>query len=110
MFGKLFELAKKRNIEQLEIYVYEKEGFGGTFSLTLHSNNTFSYYEGSLSSYYGEGTFELNEEERTLTLYDNDKKFVFKVNDNYDLEFIEDVSSDFTYIDIRDGEKFYQLK
>jgi PmbA protein len=25
MFGKLFELAKKRNIEQLEIYVYEKE-------------------------------------------------------------------------------------
>ena len=92
------------------MYVYEKEGFGGTFSITLHGNNTFSYYEGSLSSYYGEGTFTIDLENKTITLIENNKKFVFKVNDNLDLEFIDSLSDEFTYVDVNDGEKFYQLK
>ena len=34
-------------------YEYEKEGFGGNFTIQLKEDGTFTYYEGGLSSYIG---------------------------------------------------------
>ena len=43
------------------IYVYEKEGFGGEFTITLNKDGTFEYYEGGLSSFLGHGTWTLED-------------------------------------------------
>ena len=32
------------------VYVYEKTGFGGEFTITLNSDGTFQYYEGAPGS------------------------------------------------------------
>ena len=36
-------------------FVWEKEGFGGDFTITLNADGTYQYYEGYLSSYIGFG-------------------------------------------------------
>ena len=55
-------------------YLYEGEGFGGTFNITLYENGRFSYYEGFLSSHLGFGTWAL--EGNILTLTEGEKQLI----------------------------------
>lgn len=89
-------------------YVYEKDGFGGDFAITINSDGSFRYYEGYLSSYIGNGTWELKED--VLCLSDDENtgnsfKNYFIV-DGESLVFTEENSSNFMYVKVSDGEKF----
>lgn len=86
-------------------YFYEKEGFGGGFTLTLQEDGTYSYYEGPLSSYRGSGTWTL--EGDTLCLSDREVDLVnyFQVEEG-DLVFQEASSSNFIYVKMAHGDRF----
>lgn len=88
-------------------YVYEKDGFGGDFSIII-SDGTFSYYEGWLSSYIGTGKWRL--EGNTLILSDDEQMGYPRVNyfmvDGNDLVFLAENSSNFLYVQVADGERF----
>ena len=86
-----------------KVYTYYKEGFGSDFTITLRKDGTSSFYEGVLSSYLGEGSYTI--ENDILTLKTPEFTNYFKVYDN-ELEFIEENSSNFPYIKIKDKEKF----
>lgn len=89
-------------------YVYEKDGFGGDFTIKINSDGTFIYSEGFLSSYIGVGKWTLDGGELVLT---DDKdtgrplENRFKVA-NGELVFQAEASSNFTHIKAADGEKF----
>lgn len=53
--------------EKNAIYVYEKPGFGSDFFIKLNRDGTFTYSEGSLSSYFGLGTWTLTDNILALT-------------------------------------------
>lgn len=99
--------AQKADIAD-KTYVYEKDGFGGDFTIKLNGDGTFTYYEGFLSSYIGMGNWAFDGE--TLVLSD-DKEYGhtlenrFKIVDG-DLVFQAGNSSNFTYIKAADGERF----
>lgn len=88
-------------------YVYEKEGFGGDFTVQINKDGTFQYYEGGLSSYIGMGKWTLKED--ILLLADgegsNSRKNYFKA-DGDDLIFIADGSTNFLYVKVADGARF----
>lgn len=89
-------------------YLYEKDGFGGDFTISLNDDGTFSYYEGYLSSYIGVGEWTL--ENDSLLLSDDDQtgfpfSNYFRVKGN-DLIFQSENSTNFLYIKVADGEKF----
>lgn len=86
-----------------KVYQYEKEGFGGNFTITLEEDGTFTYYEGGLSSYIGSGDWSLEGE--TLTLREQNRHFTFRAEKDR-LIFREEDSGDFTYLTVADGEKF----
>ncbi len=92
-------------------FVYEKEGFGGKFTIKINDDGRFSYYEGGFSSYIGIGSWVL--EDDILILSDDDDMgypFVnrFKVKDG-DLVFISQDSSNFLYVKVADGERFVSV-
>jgi hypothetical protein len=102
--------------EQLEItsaagttYIYEKDGFGGDFTITIYEDGTFQYHEGTLSSYIGIGTWTLDEDNvlclTDQTIKDRTRNNYFKVHD-CDLVWLSDESDNFMYIKVLDGEKF----
>ena len=89
-------------------YLYEKDGFGGDFTIRLNADKTFTYYEGSLSSYIGAGSWTLDGE--TLVLADGDayghsRENSFKIVGG-DLVFQAEGSTNFTHIKAADGDKF----
>lgn len=90
-------------------FVYENEGIGGDFAITLYEDGTFSYCEGVASSYLGMGFWF--QEGDTITLADDDKMGYALVNhftfDGDDLVFIEEDSSNFIYIKVKNGERFH---
>ena len=86
-----------------KVYQYEKEGFGGNFTIALEEDGTFTYYEGSLSSYIGSGDWNLEGE--TLTLQERNRHFTFRAEKDR-LIFREEDSGDFTYLTVADGEEF----
>ena len=85
-------------------YVYEKDGFGGYFTITLNSDGSFQYYEGLLSSYIGKGSWEL--EGNTLTLSDDRNAINYFTVENGKLVFQEKDSSNFLYVTVSDRENF----
>ena len=85
-------------------YVYEKDGFGGYFTITLDSDGSFQYYEGLLSSYIGKGSWEL--EGNTLTLSDDRNAINYFTVENGKLVFQEKDSSNFLYVTVSDRENF----
>ena len=92
------------------VYVYEKEGFGGgEFVITVYKDGTFDCYEGMFSSYVGSGEWEL--EGDVLTLIDEEYMDFFMENyfrfDGTDLIFMEENSSNFSYVEVGEGEVFY---
>ena len=87
-----------------KVYVYEKEGMGGDFTIYLDENGTFTYYEGCLSSYIGSGTWEVSDDILTLNSVD-DKKIHLRI-DGDDLVYIADGSEQFYYTKVNDGDRF----
>lgn len=93
-------------------YLYEKEGFGGSFSIQINIDGTYDYYEGNLSSYIGVGEWELDGD--TLLLADNDEAGYplanyFKVKGD-SLIFLSENSSNFLYVKVAEGEKFSETQ
>ena len=91
-------------------YIYEKEGFGGgDFAITVNEDGTFNCYEGMFSSYIGTGEWQL--EDSVLTLRDDDYmdfglENYFKF-DGTNLIFMEKDSTNFSYVEVKDGEVFH---
>lgn len=89
-------------------YTYQKDGFGGDFTITIMDDGTFSYYEGLLSSYIGMGNWTLDGDILHLSDTESQTKtrnYYFHV-DGSDLVFISENSDSFSYIDVADGEQF----
>ena len=90
-----------------KVFVYEKEGFGGKFTISLQDDGTFSYYEGLLSSHLGWGTWTV--EDDTLTLREDtfSRVFHFRIEDD-SLYYIKKSSSPFTYVQLADSARFLE--
>lgn len=89
-------------------YVYEKEGFGGDFTVQIKDDGTFEYYEGPLSSYIGYGKWSLEDDILCLSEESEDggpSHNYFKV-DGENLVFQAGKSRNFSYVKVSDGEKF----
>ena len=91
-------------------YGYEYEGFGGPFNINIFSDGTFMYYVGMLSSYIGHGNWEYTNGILTLTDGQDQPQFInkFYVKDNC-LIYIAEGSTNFMYLKVNDGAKFYVL-
>ncbi len=64
-FNDEFRVVSNRK-EVMKEYICEQIGFQGIFTLTLYEDGTFSYYEGSASSYFGDGDWVFEDEKLTL--------------------------------------------
>ncbi|GEM_PF-1315742 len=88
-------------------FVWEKEGIGGDFTITLKKDGTFTYYEGYLSSFIGEGTWADNNGVIILSEqkgYDT-VNYRFKA-EKHALVFIKEGSGEFLFCDVADGDRF----
>jgi len=87
-------------------YLYEGEGFGGNFTVTLRNDGSFSYYVGFLSSYFGTGNW--TEEGDIVTLTDVALPYVnrFRRTAEDDLLWLAEGSTGFMYLTIPDGARF----
>ena len=93
--------------EEAAVYVYEKEGFGGPFTIVLYPDGTFQYYEGYLSSYIGFGTWEMDG--NLLTLREHDYGLVnhFTITPE-GLVFQAEGSDNFFYKEVAEGDRFLE--
>ena len=90
-------------------YVWEKEGFGGDFTITLNEDGTYEYYVGFLSSYIGSGNWTVEGSELTMTETTGfDWVYHFTVEDDT-LVFVSEGSSEFTYVKVEDGDRFIRM-
>ena len=90
-------------------YVWEKEGFGGDFTITLNEDGTYEYYVGFLSSYIGSGNWTVEGSELTMTETTGfDWVYLFTVEDDT-LVFVSEGSSEFTYVKVEDGDRFTRM-
>lgn len=87
-------------------YVYEKEGAGSDFEITFNADGTYRYYEGTLSSSGGSGTWKITDDTVIMTEKISKKVNYLKINGS-DLIFIADGSDNFYYINVEDGDKFF---
>lgn len=88
-------------------YFCEQGGFGGDFTLTLYADGTYGYYEGSLSSCLGSGTWESDGD--TVILHDpmgEDRRYKYFTFHGTYLTFDGARSSRFLYMDPADGACF----
>ena len=94
-------------------YVYSGDSYSGFeddhFTITIHQDGTFTYYESMLSSYHGTGTCTVRD--GVLALSDDTGGGKERINhfkiDGDDLVFIEENSSNFIYVKVKDGQRFY---
>ena len=109
----LTEPSEQKENEPFQVagksYVYEKEGFGGAFTITVETDGTFTYYVGPLSSHIGMGNWEIKDEK--LYLYDttlqSSKTFAFQIAEDC-LVYIAEESHSFMYMgDLENGSRFY---
>ena len=89
-------------------YIYEGEGFGGDFTISVYEDGTFSYCVGLLASYLGHGEWTLDGD--VLRLKDNVSPSLnydnyFEVKDGK-LVFIGEGSTNFMYLKVADGAVF----
>ncbi|MBR6307264.1 MAG: hypothetical protein IKR39_01520 [Lachnospiraceae bacterium] len=91
------------------IYVWEKEGFGGAFTITLYNDGTFQYYVGLFSSHIGSGTWF--KDDSVLTLIEDaaftgyDATFTFEAQEDR-LIYKQNKSAPFGGVTVEDGDKF----
>ena len=87
-------------------YRYEKEGFGGDFTITLEKDGTYTFYEGYLSSYMGGGLWFLDYSLLYLTEENGlDMNNCFLLTEDA-LVFMESGSDNFPYVHVPDGGRF----
>ena len=84
-------------------YVYDGEGFGGAFTITISDNGSFTFYEGFLSSYIGHGKWQIKH--KILTISDGTFTNKFEMRDK-EIVFVEEGSTNFMYVKLKDGDKF----
>lgn len=97
--------------DQSAIYIYEKPGFGSDFFIKVNCDGTYTYSEGSLSSYFGIGTWTL--EDDILSLTDNPTTSMafyneFRVEEDA-LVWLSENSTGFLYrghVPLADGARF----
>ena len=106
-----------------KVYVYEKEGFCGDFTIEIKADGTFTYYEGMLSSHIGSGEWTYTDTDRMLTLFEKmvrldengnweqfTQSYSFLVEEDT-LIFVNKGSDNglgnFLYVKVKDGEKFF---
>ena len=104
-----------------KVYVYEKEGFGGgSFTIQIKADGTFTYYEGMLSSHIGSGEWSYSD--GMLTLFEkmyrlNETGKVEQVTNSYSFVVEKDTLifvdkglelglGNFLYVTVKHGEKF----
>ncbi len=90
-------------------FTYEGEGFGGNFTITIHEDGTFEYYEGALSSYIGTGTWLT--EDSVVTLTDDAEAAGTKRQNRFEIKedcliWEEKDSGNFLYVKLEDGAVF----
>lgn len=108
------EVDTRRSMFQ---YKYEGEGCGGDFIITLYSDGTFQYYEGTLSSYIGMGTWTIDENNITClkdnVMHKSDGSEFIRTNYFYsignEMRWIAEGSDNFLYVTVKDGEKFISV-
>ena len=89
-----------------KVFTYEKDGFGGAFTIKIYEDGTFQYYVGLLSSYIGIGEWSV--EDGILTLEDYDLDFInhFRIGENT-LTYLAVDSTNFMYLTVEDGDRFF---
>lgn len=88
------------------LYRYEGDGFGGDFTITLQADGSFTYYEGGLSSYIGDGKWSVSGD--ILTLEDESGAAIvnrFRMEGD-ELIFQAKDSTNFIYVKVADGSVF----
>ena len=106
----LFSCSKSDEVAAYNVggntYVWEKEGFGGDFTITLNEDGTYEYYVGYLSSYIGMGNWEVRNDVLTLTESGGyDITFLFTVKEK-EIVYIADGSDEFAYVTVENGDRF----
>lgn len=108
--GEPLDILSQANVAG-KTYIYEKEGFGGDFSIYIYENGTFQYYVGMFSSHIGMGTWEIKNDK--LILHEDTpsriEEFTFKVEADA-LVFVASESSGFGVVDVADGMRFYMVQ
>lgn len=93
------------------IYTYTGESSSkienDTFTITIHEDGTYSYYESLFSSYIGYGRWSVKN--GILTLLDDTGVPISNhfLIDGKDLVFVEKYSTNFSYTKVKDGERFH---
>lgn len=91
-----------------KVFIWEKEGYGGNFTISLHNDGTYDYYVGPLSSYIGLGDWAVKNGILTLTEKSwPNTSFRFNVKDG-ELIFISEESSQFMHVSVENGDEFLQ--
>lgn len=96
------------DVYEASLYIYEGEGFGSPFFIRLHPNGTFAYSAGSLSSYYGNGTWRISNDILTLTddtMLGGSYVNHFRMEDNA-LVWQKKNSTGVMYLTLQDGDRF----
>lgn len=94
-------------------FVYEHEGAGGHFTISFQPDGTASYYEGGFSSHLGmdlswslDGNLLCMKESRWTLSGDREFSYYFMAYPQM-LVFRGDLSDGFIYVDVADGDRFY---
>ena len=85
-------------------YLYEGDGIGGGFIISLFNDGTFSYSEGTFSSHIGLGSWTLDGNTVTITEHSG-RTNVFAVRDG-GLVFKKAGSDNFIYVKLENGAHF----
>lgn len=94
-------------------YICEQIGCGGIFTLQLYEDGSFHYYEGFLSSYFGDGKWLF--QDKKLTLFDTGTGKTRKIVFDYEkgeLRYNQQESDQypFTYVVLEDGKRFIPME
>ncbi len=99
-------LQKDKMASLAGTYLYEGEGFGGDFIITLNADGTYTFYEGALSSYLGGGTWDVYYNTVYMTEENGfELSFTFGVEDGA-LIYLEMGSDPFPYVNVADEARF----
>lgn len=78
---------------------------GGEFTITFNEDGSYWYYEGSLSSYIGSGSWEITDDIVVLTENVKGSVIRLKIQDDA-IVYSAENSDNFYYITVRDGDRF----
>ena len=95
--------CSSNDVQTDSTYVYDGEGFGGAFTITISDNGSFTFYEGFLSSYIGHGKWQIKH--KILTISDGTFTNKFEIRGK-EIVFVEEGSTNFMYVKLKDGDKF----